>query len=191
MVFRRRRAEPADPLSAVDLGALPSDYREPVVRATASRAQFQDLLLATREGPLRTRLGELGERVDAGVLAVWRTASQAAAIDRVAATLQPDRILADLKQARRTGADEELQEALQARFASTQQLLNARDELKEQLPVLEARLGTAVARAATLTLVDADTFDAELTSLSADLDGLVTELDALSAATAELRTIAP
>jgi hypothetical protein len=48
-----------------------------------------------------------------------------------------------------------------------------------------------VARAATLTLVDTDAFDAELTSLTADLDGLVMELDALCAATTELRSIAP
>jgi hypothetical protein len=192
MVFRRRRpAAKEDSLAVVDPAALPREYRATVNQAAAARVQFQDLVAATREGPLRTRLTELGERIDAGVLAVWRTASQAARIDGVAATLDPDRVLAELKQARRAGADEALQEALQARFASTQQLLNARDELKEQLPVLEARLGTAVARAATLTLVDTDAFDAELTSLTADLDGLVMELDALCAATTELRSIAP
>ena len=186
MVFRRRPSPPPDPLAAVDPAALPAPYRVSVVDARRARSQFAELVAGLTDGPLRARLGELGSRVDAGVLAIWRTASQAAAIDRVAATLDPERVTAELKQARRSGADQAMVDALQARFASTQRLLNARDELRDQLPVLEARLATAVARAAELTLVAPSMLDGELAGLRGVVDALVLELDALCSATAEL-----
>ena len=184
MVFRRRSRP--DPLAEVEPDTLPPVYRAPVVDARRARTQFSDLTSGLADGPLRDRMAELGARVDAGVLAIWRTATQAAAIDRVAATLDPERVTAELKQARRSGADDTVVEALQARFASTQRLLNARDGLRDRLPVLEARLATAVARAAELTLAGPHVVDAELAGLEADLESLVVELDALSSATAEL-----
>ena len=186
MVFRRRSSTPPDPLAAVDPAAVPERYRAPVADALRVRAQFAQLVAGLRPGPLQDRLRELGGRVDAGVLAVWRTAAQAAEIDRVAVTLDPDRVTADLKQARRSGAADEVVAALQQRFVSTQRLLNSRDELRDRLPVLEARLGTAVARAAELALTSPAAAIAEVTGLEGELDRLVLELDALGAATAEL-----
>jgi len=186
MVFRRRQPTPPDPLAGVDPAAVPPAYRAPVADARRARAQFDELVAGLREGPLRDRLGELGRRVDAGVLAVWRTATQAAEIDRVTSTLDPDRVTAELKQARRSGATDDVVAALQERFASTQRLLNARDELRDRLPVLEARLGTAVARAAEIVLTSPASAGAEIAGLETDLERLVGELDALGAATTEL-----
>ena len=154
--------------------------------ALRARTQFGDLVAGLRDGPLQDRLRELGARVDAGVLAVWRTASQAAEIDRVTATLDPERVTAELKQARRAGAADDVVAALQARFASTQRLLNSRDELRDRLPVLEARLGTAVARAAELALTSPASAATDIAVLEADLDAVVVELGALGAATSEL-----
>jgi len=187
MVFRRRRptTEP-DPLAGVDPAAVPAAYRGAVDDALRARAQFGELVAGLRDGPLQDRMGELGTRLDAGVLAVWRTAVQAADIDRVAATLDTERVTAELKQARRTGAPDDVVTALQDRFASTQRLLNSRDELRDRLPVLEARLGTAVAKAAELTLTSPAAAGAEIAGLEADLDDLVGELDALGGATTEL-----
>jgi hypothetical protein len=184
MVFRRRSTP--DPLAAVDPVALPPAYRAPVVDARRARAQFAEIVAGLRDGPLRVRLGELGERVDAGVMAIWHTASQAAAIDRVTASLDPDRVTAELKEARRSGADPSVVDALQERFSSVQRLLNARDEMHEKLPVLEARLATAVARTAELTLATPSVADGEVTRLTGEVDALVIELDALRSATAEL-----
>ena len=186
MVFRRRSSTPPDPLAGVDPATVPPAYRAPVAAARRARTQFGDLVAGLRDGPLQDRLRELGARVDAGVLAVWRTASQAAEIDRVTATLDPERVTAELKRARRAGADDEVVAALQARFASTQRLLNSRDELRDRLPVLEARLGTAVARAAALALTSPGSAAADIAVLEADLDAVVVELGALGAATTEL-----
>ena len=186
MVFRRRSSTPPDPLAAIEVGRLPADYRAPVVDAVRARTQFGELVAGLHDGPLRERLQELAARVDSGVLAVWHTATRAADIDRVTATLDVERVTAELKQARRSGAADEVVVALQERFASMQRLLNGRDAQRERLPVLEARLATAVARAAELVLTSPATVSAEIDALAGDLDRLVVELDALGAATSEL-----
>ena len=100
-------------------------------------------------------------------------------------TLDPDRVTAELKQARRSGATDDVVAALQERFASTQRLLNVRDELRDRLPVLEARLGTAVARAAEIVLTSPASAGAEIAGLEADLDASSAS-STPSAATTEL-----
>ncbi len=185
MAFRRRRPAPS-PIDAIDPAAVPAACRPAVDRALRSRTQFAELVATLHDGPLQTRMTGLAEQLDAGVLAVWRTASQAGAIDRVTAALDPDRITAELKQARRDGAPDEVVSALQERFASTQRLLNSRDELRERLDVLEARLDTAVAKAAELALTSGASATAGIAALEHDLGQVVVELDALAAATAEL-----
>ena len=185
MVFRRRRP-PASPLDAVDPAAVPAACRPAVERALRSRAQFAELVASLRGGPLQDRMGALADQLDAGVLAVWRTASQAGAIDRVTTALDPERITAELKQARRDGAPDDVVTALQERFASTQRLLNSRDELQVRLDVLEARLDTAVARAAELALTSSASAANDIADLERELGAVVVELDALSEATATL-----
>ena len=77
------------------------------------------------------------------MLAVWRTTTQAIELERVVDTLGADRVADELKRAKRDGADAAVVDALAARFTSTQRLLNSMEDLREHLPVVEARLGTA------------------------------------------------
>jgi hypothetical protein len=183
MVFRRRSRDPVD---AVDPTTLPDSCRPPVERALRARQQFTELAGTLRDGPLQARLRDLGAQLDAGVLAVWRVATQIATVDRVAATLDPDRITADLKQARRSDAPADVVATLQARFAATQRVLNGRDELHVRLEVLGAQLDTAVARCAELALTSGTTAVGEIDGLEQDLAAVVGQLDALATATAEL-----
>ena len=184
-MFRRRRPPPS-PLDAIDPAAVPAACRPAVERAVRSRAQFAELVTTLRDGPLHDRMDALAGQLDAGVLAVGAPPSQAGAIDRVTTALEPERITAELKHARRDGAPDEVVAALQERFASTQRLLNSRDELRVRLDVLEARLDTAVARAAELALTSSASAATEIADLERDLGAVVLELDALAAATAEL-----
>ncbi len=187
MAFRRRPKQPADPVDEIDPAAVPARYRAPVVDALAARRRFDELVATLRPGPLQDRMAELRARVDAGVLAVWRTTTQATELERVVDTLGPDRVADELKRAKRDGADDAVVDALAARFASTQRLLNSIEDLREHLPVVEARLGAAVARAAELTLTSsAATATEELVALESELDTLVFDLDALGRATDEL-----
>ena len=89
-----------------------------------------------RDGPSRDRLA-LQTQVDSAVLAAWDTARRAGDIERTLATLDPDRVTAEYKQARRTSGDDELEAALAQRFAPVQRLLNTLDDTDERLRLLD------------------------------------------------------
>jgi hypothetical protein len=176
-MLRRKPKAPVDPLAHVDPALAPPRYAAAVADAVAIRARWQAVVAGLRDGPTKDRMAELGERVDAGVLAVWDTVVRAAEVERVADGLEADRVTADYKAAKRDPAtDPALVEALRARFESTQRLLNATDGVGDQLRLLDARLGAAVARGAEVALVASPDTTA---SLGAELDGVVGELGAL------------
>jgi hypothetical protein len=182
-MLRRRRA-PDDPLAHVDPDAVSARFAPAVAEAVDARRRFASVLAGVREGPTRDRLAAAGDRLDAGVLAVWETARRATQIERTLETLDPDTVTDDYKRAKRAGSDPELEQVLAQRFASVQRLLNALDDTDDRLRLLEARLGAAVAAAAEVALGAAGGAGAD--ALDAELDGVVTELDALRHALAEL-----
>lgn len=186
MVFRRRRPSPPDPFDALDVSALPARYRQAVDDALRSRIEFRRVVESLAAGPGQDRLRELSLRVDEGTRAVWDTACRAAEMERVVETLDPERVTAELKQARRNGADPQVVDALNTRFASVQRLLDAIDHLRERLPVLEARLGAAVARAAELSLISSGGAGGDVNAIDAELQSLVIDLEALRLANLEL-----
>lgn len=172
----RRKKPPADPLAHVDPNAIGPRWAAHVREALAARARWQQVLDGVRSGPVRDRLAELAARVDEGVVAVWETATRADAAERIAATLDVDRITAEHKRAMRDPtADPAMVEALAARFRSAQRVLNAVDDADERLRLLDARLGAAVARAAEVALTAGE----GATSLDAELDAVIGELGAL------------
>jgi hypothetical protein len=176
-VLRRKPKVPVDPLAHVDPAAAPPRYAAAVTDAVAIRQRWLGVVAGLRDGPTRDRMAELGQRVDAGVLAVWDTATRAAEIERVADGLEAARVTDDYKAAKRDpAADPALVEALRARFESTQRLLNATDGVADQLRLLDARRGAAVARGAEVALMASPDTTA---SLGAELDAVVGELGAL------------
>lgn len=176
-VLRRKPKAPVDPLAHVDPAAAPPRYAAAVADAVAIRQRWLAVVAGLRDGPTRDRMAELGERVDAGVLAVWDTVTRAADIERVADGLEAARVTDDYKAAKRDpAADPALVEALRARFESTQRLLNATEGVADQLRLLDARLGAAVARGAEVALMASPDTTA---SLGAELDAVVGELGAL------------
>jgi hypothetical protein len=175
MLGRRRKAPP-DPLAHVDPAALPPRWSGAVADAVAARARWQELVTGVRPGPVRDRLAELGELVDAGVLAAWETAVRAVEAGRIAESLDAERVTDDYKRAKRDPTvDPELLEALTARFTSVQRVLNAVDDAAERLRLLDVRLGATVARAAEVAL----TAGAGAEELGDELDAVVGELGAL------------
>jgi hypothetical protein len=153
-----------------------------VADALAARRRYRELVSGLRPGPVRDRLEALGTRVDAGVTAIWETVHRAGELERVLATLDPDRVTAEFKQARRSGASPEILEAHEARFRSVQRLLNSLDEVAERLRLIDVRLGGAVARAAEVALASgagAEQLDADLAAVVDDLGALRAGLDAV------------
>lgn len=175
-MLRRKPKAPADPLGQVDPATLPPRWSAVVGDALGARRRWHDLVAGIRPGPVRDRLTELSDRVDAGVLAVWDTVVRAVEAGRIAEALDADRVTQEYKQAKRDpSADPALVEALSARFASVQRVLNTIDDTEARLRLVEARLGAAVARAAEVALAAGNGTDA----LGAELDAVVTELGSL------------
>jgi hypothetical protein len=183
-VFRRRRPSlPPDPLAAVDPAAAPRRFARPVEDAVEARRRFRELIEGLRPGPTQDRLAAAGLQFDAGVLAMWNAVQRAGELERILATLDPDRVTDEYKQARRSGAAPDVLAAHEARFGSVQRLLNALDDTDERLALLDVRLGALVARAAEVALAagaGADELDGELATLVDELGALRAGLDSLA-----------
>jgi hypothetical protein len=155
-----------------------------VAEALEARRRYRELLDGLRPGPVRDRLEQTRERLDAGVLAVWDTAVRATDIERTLATLDPERVTAQYKRAKRAGDEPDVEAALGQRFVSVQRLLNTLDDTDDRLRLLDARLGAAVAHAAEVALDVAGASAAD--ALDAELAGVVDDLAALRSALDEL-----
>jgi hypothetical protein len=184
-MLRRRKASD-DPLGHVDPGATAPRFAPAVAEALESRRRYRELLDGLRPGPVRDRLALSGQRLDAGVLAVWDTARRATEIERTLAALDPVRVTDEYKRAKRAGDDPELEAALAQRFSSVQRLLNTLDDTDDRLRLLDARLGAAVAHAAEVALDLPGTGAGDADALDAELEGVVDELGALRSALDEL-----
>jgi hypothetical protein len=182
-VLRRRKA-PDDPFALVDPRATSPRFASAVTEALESRRRYRELLAGLRPGPVRDRLEQTRLRFDAGVLAVWETVVRATDVERTLATLDPERVAAEYKRAKRAGDQPDVEAALGQRFMSVQRLLNTLDDTDDRLRLLDARLGAAVAQAAEVALdvagpSAADALDAELAGVVDDLAALRSALDEL------------
>lgn len=164
---------------------MPFRFSDAVSEALAARRRYRELLTSVRPGPMQERLEQLGTRLDAGVQAVWDAARRAGEIETVLATLDPERVTAEYKDAKRSDVTPELMAAYEARFNSVQRLLNALDDTDERLHVLQVRLGGVVAQAASAALTTSASPDAA-TGLDAELNAVVDELGALRVALDDL-----
>jgi hypothetical protein len=192
-MFRRRR-EPVDPITTLDLSVLSPRWRAPVIEVVASRGRFVDLVRGVPEGPLRDRLGELGAEVDQGVLAAYDAARRAEALERTLPHLDVDGAAARVKAARRRVADlrargsdagqlaeaEQEVEVESERFATLNHLANQPDDIARQLARIDRELDAATAEAATLALAPTGT------DAAATVQRAVGQLSALRAALGEV-----
>jgi hypothetical protein len=100
-----------------------------VDEALESRRRYGELLDGLRPGPVRDRLERTRERLDAGVLAVWDTAVRATEIERTLATLDPERVAAEYKRAKRAGDEPDVEAELTGVVDDLAALRSALDEV--------------------------------------------------------------
>lgn len=180
-MLRRRK----DPLVAVEPRLLDEPWRRSVEEALAARAHFVEMLRSMPKGPLRERVAEIGQRVDAGVLASWETAQRGSQGAKMLSTLDPKGVTARLKEAKRRNPDGGPEvEALAAQHDAVNRLWDGVDDAGERLRLLDLRLGAAVARVAALAI--AARAPGDLDPADAELRAVVDELSALSGAMNEL-----
>lgn len=172
----------------------PDRVREPwrafVRDALQARDRFGRVVKTARPGPLADRLADVGRRIGHGVEECWRIARQGDALDTAldsldtqAARQEQAAVRAERVRLRpddpRAAALERTERALEAQVAAGDRLRRVATDARDRLRVLNAQLDEAVARATELS-VSGSAGEADLAaSLSSDVDGLVTELEAL------------
>jgi hypothetical protein len=183
MLPRAPRTERIDPFTLHD------PWRRFVQEALQSRARFAQALDRAPAGPLRDRLDEIGERVQAGVEQCWLIARRGHALVVARRGIDVADIDRELGQLGRSGPGAGLPaEAQRAAAARLDQVI---DSAQTELRLLDARLGEAVARTLELSAQAGTDADAtRVTGLEADVEGVVSEMEALRQALDEANAAA-
>lgn len=169
----------------IDPFTLNEPWRRFVQSALQSQARFDQAVHQAERGPLRDRLGEIGDRVHDAVREAWRVARQGQVLADAGAQIDTAGVQRQLAEVRaNAGAPwaagsslEQTAKALEAQLASAQRLATVTREAQDRLRLLNARMDEMVARAIELS-VDASQPD-DLGGLGSDVDSLVDEMEAL------------
>ena len=147
-------------------------------------------------GPLKERLTEIGQRIDAGVRACWRVAQRGQAIEEGLRSLDVEstkRDLVDVERDLRASPDDarlqQTRESLRAQLRSAQRMVDAVGDARTQLRLMDARLDEAVTQAVELSLRSAP--EADVSGLGSDVESLVTDMETLRTALDEVDRPSP
>jgi hypothetical protein len=174
---RRKGKVRIDPMSIAD------PWRGFVREALDAQRRYRKAVSSANPGPLRDRLVEIGERIDAGVGECWRVARRGDALVDAIGNLDVMEARNELETAKRAAkanpgdSQEETVKALQAQVDSADRLIEVARAAQDKLRLLDARLDEAVARAVELSIRAEDV--GELGGLGGDVDNLVDELESL------------
>ncbi|MFP5318888.1 MAG: hypothetical protein ACLGI2_11435, partial [Acidimicrobiia bacterium] len=188
-VPRPRPAEHVDPFT------LAEPWRRFVMDAQGAATRFDRTVDNTRSGPLRDRLETIGSRIDDGVQACWRIARQGHNLERAYRQLDVEEVRREIAQVEAdlrapgtpdstVAALERTMQALQSQLASAERLAMVAADAQNRLRVLNAQLDESVARAVELS-VHGDTDASALSPLTADVENVVGEMEALRQAIEE------
>ncbi len=175
-------------------GINPKELQEPwrglVQEILDASRRFDRALQGVRPGPLRERLGELGDRLTTGVDEAWRIAS---AGDQLAAgrrQIDTARVHAELQQARampQTERSAQTIAAIEAQLASAERLDATIHDTYDRLRLLDARIDETVTRTVELSVTQSDP-DA-IGGLGDEVESIVDDMEALRQAVEESRSM--
>lgn len=179
-VPRRRVQERIDP------SRLSEPWRHFVREAMQASARYNRALQSMDAGPLRQRLGEIGDRIATGLQEAWNVAKKGDELQSALADLDvagTRRELEDVERAAAQTPDASLErtaESLRAQLSSIERMAGVATAARDRLRLLDARLDEAVTRAVELSLRAGD--DHDVAGLGSDVDRLVDEMEALRSA---------
>lgn len=185
------------PSARIDPFTLPEPWRSSVVEALKAQVRYTQAVNSAEPGPIRERLESIGRRIDDGVQEAWRIARRGAQLVEARKAIDADDAARELAKVERD-ADEpwargsamaRTADALRSQVETAARLDSVLDEVRSQLRLLDARLDESVARAIELS-VQVNDADA-LRGVDADVDGLVTEMEALRQALEETSNPTP
>lgn len=179
------------PAERIDPFQIPEPWRAAVVEALKAKVRFDQAVGAAEPGPVRARLESIGARLDDGIREVGRIAQRGAALTQARKAVDDEGAAKELAAVQRDAEQpwaagsklDRAAEALQAQIDTARRLDALIGDARNRLRVLDARLDESVARAIELSvqLDDAD----GLQGIDADVDDLVTEMEALRQALEE------
>ncbi len=171
----------------IDPFSLSEPWRTFVREAQQAKAGFDDAVRGTDAGPLRERLGEIGDRIAEGVDESWRIARAGEALADARARIDVPDISRQLHEiggqlgpgraAPPGSATAQTLEALTAQLDTARRMDTVITDTRDRLRLLDARLDEAVTRAIELSVRAQG--PADLGGLSNDVDSLVGEMEAL------------
>ena len=174
----------------IDPFTLQEPWRRAVQDAVAARARFHEAVGRTRPGPLQDTLRGIAGQMDTLVQESWQIANRGESLVQTRRRIDTKDIDSDLAEATNAQAsapdDESLKltvESLTTQRAAAARMDKVIEQARSQLRLLDARMGEAVVRA--LELSAQATVDASATSLSSDVDSMVTDMEALRQAMEE------
>lgn len=180
----RTTAERIDPFT------LHEPWRTFVQDALAARSRFREAVERTRPGPLQEALGDIANRLETGVRECWRIAQRGESLvesRRAIDTAALDRELAQAEGAAAGDPDDRVWsqtvQSLKVQRATADRMDHVIDSARSELRLLDVRMGEAVVRA--LELSAQASAPAAALGLSSDVDGMVTDLEALRQALEE------
>lgn len=186
----RTRGERIDPFT------LQEPWRRAVQDAVAARARFHEAVGRTRSGPLQETLRQIAGNMDTLVQESWMAANRGDSLVKTrrridVADIDRDLVEAQQFQASRPDDSSLLRtiESLQVQRATADRMDRVIEQARSQLRLLDARMGEAVVRALELSAT-ADSA-ASLSTLSTDVDSMVTDMEALRLALEETHGSGP
>jgi hypothetical protein len=164
-----------------------------VRNAQTAQRKFAEAVRNARQGPLRDRLNDIGNRLADGVQECWRVACQGQVLSDARRQLETADAARELSQLQASAgaagdAHDATVAALQAQLQSAQRMDRTIADARDRLRLLDARMDEAVARAIELS---ARGGDVDLGGLTSDVDGLVGDMEALRQGLEEADRAAP
>lgn len=182
VAFAVPRGRPDD---RINPSKVSDPWRRFVVEAQQAQQRFDRTSRQTQAGPLRERLEAIGRRIEDGVRECWRIARQGDQLGRALRELDQREVEADLSRvtaeldSAEGGRKQTLartRDALISQQNAYRRIASVWNDASDRLLQLNAQLDEAVARAVELSLHGSDS---DLRPLGADVDNLVSELEAL------------
>ena len=181
----------------IDPFAVKEPWRSFVNDAVKARRRYDDAIEDMQPGPLKERLVEIGGRLDTGLVEVWNIAKRGQIIADARRHMNPDEARWEMGQLAPPGTtitpgstNEQTMASLQAQVAAAERMDKVIRDTIDRLRLLDARFDETVTRAVELS-VDSPATGTGIGGLGDDVDGMVTEMEALRQALDETDQASP
>jgi len=172
--------------AAIDPFAVNEPWRRFIQDALQARSRFDETVAATRPGPLRDRLREIGRSLDDGVTGTWAIARQGQRLRDARRRIDTRQVRSRLDAVQRGTVPNDVAAArsYEAQLAAAERLDAIGSEAEAKLRLMQAQLDEAVAHATELSVRSGEV--GELSSVETEIARVAEQMQALRLALEEV-----